>query len=231
MGQNSYAGGRREEKSVQLINVMASSLDGYISRGAGDTDTRRRQEGFSGPADQTHVEEQIRQADAIIVGAESIRVAGGLWLVEGYKANPQQRGPLWCVLTRKASADLLALRGFDLLPYWLVAKEAGPLPSQHQPTRTKLYGDEGPARYLYRELESHGCQRVLLFGGGHINTMFYAENLVDTLLLTLCPMLVGDEKAAKLVVPTLPSPTQMSLVASHSEASLVFLEYTVQKVE
>jgi riboflavin biosynthesis pyrimidine reductase len=61
---------------MQIINVMASSIDGRIGLHDREGDAERQSIGLSGNADQNYLRTQIENADAIIVGATSIRANG-----------------------------------------------------------------------------------------------------------------------------------------------------------
>src|SRR6478736_4235072 len=61
---------------MQIINVMASSLDGRIGLHDREGDAERQSVGLSGNADQKYLRAQMQSADAIIVGATSIRANG-----------------------------------------------------------------------------------------------------------------------------------------------------------
>jgi riboflavin biosynthesis pyrimidine reductase len=71
--------------------------------------------------------------------------------------------------------------------------------------------------------------RVLLFGGGAINRMCYAAGVVDSLVLTVCPVLLGSAEAVPLVAPALPHPVQLTLDHVRSEGNFVFLHYRVHR--
>ena len=81
---------------LKIINVMAASLDGYINSQAAQGDKERAQLGFTSPEDQKFVESLMRQCDAIIVGAESIRAAGQLWSLP-----ESEKQPTWIVVSRQ----------------------------------------------------------------------------------------------------------------------------------
>jgi riboflavin biosynthesis pyrimidine reductase len=89
---------------------------------------------------------------------------------------------------------------------------------------------DNPAILVAKHLEDAGFERVLLFGGGHVNRMFYDAGLVDELCLTLCPLMLGSSDASSLVTPTLSRPVFFRLESSNKNGDLLFLNYSVHKV-
>src|SRR5687768_4878027 len=95
---------------------MAISLDGRIAAHPDEPDHERRAYGLTNEDDREHVETLIHGADAVVVGAGSVRAGGGrLWEVEG------KRQPLWVVLTQTGLAADLAFWSQDQTPRWLVS--------------------------------------------------------------------------------------------------------------
>ena len=212
--------------SVTITNVMAISLDGRIGKHSLESDGARRAYGFTNMDDREWVREQLINADAVITGANSLRASGSTWKL----LNDRGRTPSWIVMTTQ---------GIDAsLPFWtqhdvdriLVSpKPVQPdLCQEHQVTNWQT-GSENPARAIIERLNTLGLHRVLLFGGGAINKIFYEENLVDYAKLTLSPMIVGANHAPNFVDPGLTHDVKMTLVSSVVQGNLVFLTYKIQK--
>jgi len=204
---------------------MAASLDGRIASQPGESDQTRRSLGFTNADDREHLRGLLVEADAVIVGASSLVASGGAWEL----TNDRGVLPLWAVLTNSGlPADTRFLQQ-ERVPRWLVSK--APLPGfKSSPTLKNLvYDDAPPASVLAAALATTGAERVLLFGGGEVNRVFYQEGLVDELILTLCPLLVGSEAAIPLVKPPLLNAVRFTLLASQVKGNLVFLTYKVQK--
>ena len=58
---------------MKIINVMASSVDGFIGAKPNESDIERQQVRISSKADHDHLLSLMKSADAIIVGASSVK--------------------------------------------------------------------------------------------------------------------------------------------------------------
>jgi 5-amino-6-(5-phosphoribosylamino)uracil reductase len=209
---------------VQIINVMAISLDGRIAAHPEEKDQERRRYGLTNEDDRSHVESLIAGADAVVVGAGSLRASGGrVW------ETGAGRQPLWVVLTRTGLATDLPFWSQSAAPRWLVSENELEGAPRDAGVRLITYGSRSPAQVVRRELEAIGARRVLLFGGGEVNRHFYKERLVDQVILTVSPVILARESAVPLVAPPLPEPVRLELISSHSKGNLVFLTYNVLK--
>jgi 5-amino-6-(5-phosphoribosylamino)uracil reductase len=210
---------------LEIINVMAASLDGKIASHPGERDKTRRELGFTNDDDRAHLLEMIKTADAVIVGRSSVEASGG--------AFPGRNGkgafPIWVVLTNAGMRpDARVLQQADL-PRWLVSR--APLPGLPlQPTlRNVVAGERAVTDVVVDELRAAGAERILLFGGAEVNGIFYKAGLVDQLVLTLCPIIIGHADAVPLVREVLPEPAKLALVSSQPKGNLVFLTYKLTK--
>jgi len=209
---------------MQIINVMAASLDGRIGLHDLEGDAERQSVGLSGSSDQKYLRTQIASADAIIVGATSIRANGECLDHHGRMSE----FPTWYIFAQKDLPLDLPFWKQDHIPRVLLSPHPLVMPSLTA-VQNIVLGKQDPAIFLQKYLQQKNCQQALLFGGGIINNWFYRQNLVDELRLTLAPLLIGESKAPFLVAPELPSKINFSLLASHSDESFVFLRYKVIK--
>lgn len=202
---------------------MAASLDGNIGLHSLESDADRRRYGFTDEVDREFVRQQITQADAIVTGANSMRASGKAWQQTGLG----DQYPIWVVITEHGLERELGFWQQDAIERWVVSPR--PVPIHNPAVKNLTYDSANPAAFVYQQLQKAGCQQVLLFGGGHINQLFYEQNLVDELRLTLCPLLVGRADAPKLLNPPLSNPKALRLLSSQAKGSHVFLHYTVRK--
>ncbi len=210
---------------MKVTNVMAVSLDGRIASHPGEKDKERRALGFTNDDDRAHIESLVKACDAVIVGSSSIKASGGAFAV----LNDKGVHPHWYVLTRAGlPAESRFLRQ-DKLPRTQVSER--PLPGlKASPTlRNVVATKESTARTALREIEAANLSRVILFGGSEVNRVFYQENLVDEVILTVCPLIIGASSAVPLVAPELSRPVSLTLTSSQPKGNLVFLTYTVHK--
>lgn len=205
-----------------LVNVMASTLDGRIGANASESDSQRSELGISSQVDQEFLREEIHRCDAIVVGATSIRANGGCLDAVGVKGYP-----LWCVLAQDPLASHLAFWQQSHIPRVVISQQQ--LLSQDPLVPHLVYGTTHPALFTFDYLRSQGYKRVLLFGGGILNSLFYEKNLVDELKLTFSPLILGLNDASYFVAPRLLRPVRLILQSSHSKENFVFLSYKVMK--
>jgi len=209
-----------------ITNVMAVSLDGRIASHPAERDEARQRLGFTNHDDRAHLLELLQSTDAAIVGSASMLASGGAF------AGLNDRGvqPIWAVLTNRGLPEGAPFLAQAEIPRWLVSQQPLSLPPHSGSFRTITYADESPALVLAKALQASGVERVLLFGGSEINRIFYNAGLVDHLILTLCPMILGSNAAIGLIAPPLDEPVKLALIAVQTKGNLVFLRYNVQKV-
>lgn len=78
-----------------MINVMASSVDGFVAAYSGQTDAERHEQGFSSDADWQRLKERLKGADAVVLGAKTMSTANGA------VDQPREDGtyPVWFTFT------------------------------------------------------------------------------------------------------------------------------------
>ena len=211
---------------MHLTNIMASSLDGKISTSALESDLDRKQYGFINEDDQNLLRNEVSLADAMIVGAQTVRANNQLFELK----NTSGQYPSWVIFTRNglgqehffwkqkhAQIILVSPTKLEKKDYWTDA------------TENIAYEQKPPGVFVLNYLQSKNLQKLLLFGGGEINRIFYNENLVDSLLLTIAPMFIGKSSASQLVDPELASLVHFDLISLQASTNHVFLKYNVKK--
>lgn len=211
--------------TVTITNVMAISLDGMIGKHALESDSERRAYDFTNLDDREFVREQLEHADAVITGANSLRASGSTWKV------PNDRGfnPAWIVFTTKGLQEGLE--------FWRQRDVQRVLVSP-TPVQVDLCAASGVENWVITEknlsailplLEQRGWTRVLLFGGGSVNKLFYENQLVDYAKITLCPLIIAGVNAPRFVNLGLVNSTHFKCLSSVLKGDLVFLHYKVNK--
>jgi riboflavin biosynthesis pyrimidine reductase len=211
--------------TVTITNVMAISLDGMIGKHALESDSERRAYDFTNMDDREFVREQLQQADAVITGANPLRASGSTWVV----SNDRGINPAWIVFTT---------RGLDeRLGFWS-QKNVRRIVVSPFPVQESLCAAMGVENWIFDEkslpefmkrLDAEGLSRVLLFGGGSINKMFYQNDLVDYAKITLCPLIIAGINSPRFVDLGLTKPSHLRAVSSVLKGDLVFLTYKVKK--
>lgn len=198
---------------------MASSVDGHIALASDESDNDRRSYGFTSDADYQHLCQVINTCDAIIAGANTVRASSKL--ID--RQNQHGRYPLWVVLTTRGIVDAN--------PFWQMAGQRWLVSPQHTAiddrARYLSYGTDDPAQFVVDRLRDHGAQKVLLFGGGIVNRLFYLQRLVDELILTVCPLIVARTGAPQLVAPSLPNWLALRLLTVRRVDNHLFLHYRI----
>ena len=202
---------------------MASSVDGYIGWRKLESDEQRMGVGLTSDVDHDFLKMQMSECDAIIVGASSIRANGNCLTYCGRGG----RKPAWLVLARSELPEGLSFWCQDEIPRMIFSPKRLPVFSPH--VSNIISEPEQLALKITDYCREHGYDRVLLFGGGLVNRIFYQAGLVDRLKVSIAPLLIGRVGAPRLMAEGLDHPIKMNLQSSHSSENFVFLEYTVEK--
>ena len=210
---------------MQIINVMGASIDGRIASHPNESDAERKRYGFTNESDHTHLRRLLATCNAVIVGGHSVNVSGGVMEVQ------REDGvyPTWVLCSNSGFASDQPIWSQPNTPKWLVSREV--LAEERCPggVRNVVYGGEGVAKAAVEACRAAGFERVLLFGGGIINREFYAAGVVDELILTVCPVVVGRSSGVPVVAPELDVPVHLELTQTETEGDLVFLHYLVKR--
>jgi 5-amino-6-(5-phosphoribosylamino)uracil reductase len=183
----------------------AMSLDGYLD------DASDERLVLSNAADLDRVDGQRAAADAILVGASTVRRDDPRLLVRDADRRAARSSlglpasPTKVTVTRHGDLDLRS-RMFDddgavKLVYCASAVERG--------TRRRLGSratviDAGPEPLLacvLADLADRGVERLLVEGGATILTQLLADGLADELHLVVAPFFVGDPGGTPFVRP------------------------------
>lgn len=178
---------------------MAMTLDGKVMRPDG------RWYGLSSKADRRRMDVYRAEADALIVGRNSVEKDNPvLRLADG-------RSPVPVMICRTAlpPSDRHVFRD---APGTLVFAPPGLVDAAE-----KARGWEGvefvprtiaelSIRSVLEELYRRGYRNVLLEGGPALNHSFFTDDLVDTIHLTLVPFLIGQKDLPAVVDGPAPFP-------------------------
>jgi 5-amino-6-(5-phosphoribosylamino)uracil reductase len=210
-----------------IINVQAVSLDGYISSKKIESDLERTKYGLSCESDQKRVRNLLLGSTGVITGAASLISAGTTWQIRNNEGNPIH----WFVFTNKGLPESL--------PFWeetsprvIVTASQNGISKKHEEFALSkgvevFRYNSSPALELYQHLLDKGMGKVLLFGGGQINQLFFDSNLVSRIEVTLCPVLLASNLGSKYIEPTLAEKIKLRLVTSQAHGDHVFLTYDV----
>jgi 5-amino-6-(5-phosphoribosylamino)uracil reductase len=178
------------------------SIDGYIGSAA----SRLL---LSNDADFDRVDAVRASCDAILVGAETVRVDNPRLLVRSQTRRDERaaRGlpasPIKVTVTRRAELDARAdfFRAGDAEKLiYCASPRVADARARLGPVATVVDGgDRVEMRTLSTDLAGRGVERLMVEGGGTVHTQFLTEDLVDELQLTVAPVFVGDSEAPRFV--------------------------------
>lgn len=225
--------------------VLAMSADGKIS------DVIRSPILFGSAADKAHLETQVALADAVLGGAGTLRAGGSAMLVTNPEllAQRKQQGkppqPLQIICSRSGNISP-ELRFFQQpISRWLVTTKIGLKNWQSQFSGDELtalnnkweqiFTFETPAGEVdllmaLDHFAQMGIKHLAVLGGGELVGSLLTVNAIDELWLTVCPLLIGGDRAPTPVdgpgLPTHKAPRLQLLEVKQVDQEL-FLHYKV----
>jgi 5-amino-6-(5-phosphoribosylamino)uracil reductase len=189
------------ERPYTLLSCCVS-IDGYIGSAA----SRLL---LSNDADFDRVDAVRASCDAILVGAETVRVDNPRLLVRS-EARREERAacglpesPVKVTVTRRAEldvhADFFNVGGAEKIVYCASPRAADARDRLGRVATVVDAGDNVEMRTLSTDLAARGVDRLMVEGGGTVHTQFLTDDLVDELQLTVAPVFVGDSDAPRFV--------------------------------
>jgi 5-amino-6-(5-phosphoribosylamino)uracil reductase len=189
------------ERPYTLLSCCVS-IDGYIGNAA----TRLL---LSNDADFDRVDAVRATCDAILVGAETVRIDNPRLLVrsgarrEERAARGLPESPMKVTVTRRAELDARAdffNVGDTAKLVYCTSPWVADARDRLEPVATVVDGgDDVEMRTLSADLAGRGVGRLMVEGGGTVHTQFLTNDLVDELQLTIAPVFVGDSEARRFV--------------------------------
>jgi 5-amino-6-(5-phosphoribosylamino)uracil reductase len=214
----------REDRPYVVVN-MVSTVDGQ-GRLGGDTSE------LGNAADLKLFVQLREQVDCVMAGVRTVAI-------ERYK------GPGG----KEATRHKRELRGLAPRPLFATATRSGELPVdtplfqdlgaeivvfstadlQTEGARAKItrVDTEDPHEMLRALRHDFNVRSVLLEGGPHINTPFFAAELIDELFLTMAPILIGGGEPFPIIAGDLPRVQQLHLIGALLNEEHLFLRYRV----
>ncbi|MFI0164707.1 dihydrofolate reductase family protein [Streptomyces sp. NPDC017095] len=212
-----------------VLLSAAVSLDGCLD----DTGPERLL--LSSPADFDRVDEVRAWADAVLVGAGTLRADNPRLLVNsaGRRAARRAAGrpeyPLKVTVTGSGDLDPAARfwhTGGDKL---VCTTDRGAARAARLLGRTADVVPLGPAldwRTLLEHLRDvRGVERLMVEGGGTVHTQLLQQGLADELQLVLAPLFVGDPAAPRLFGPGAYQGGRLRLLDTRRIEDVVLMRY------
>ena len=184
-----------------VVAKVGQSLDGKIATSSGES------RWITSPEARRIGHRLRRDADAILVGVNTILRDDPLLTVRGIRGRPGQ-GPIKVIVDSRLRTPLRARCVSPSSPTpTMIAIASRALPAAAR--RRQAFERRGveilalapssrgrvPLRQLCRTLRRRGVQSLLIEGGGEVLASAFAERLVDRLVWCISPMLIGGRDA------------------------------------
>jgi 5-amino-6-(5-phosphoribosylamino)uracil reductase len=205
--------------------VLAMTADGKIADGD------RSAAKFGSPADLRHLEEQVAQADAVLIGAGTLRIHGTTMrvmdpqLIQARVQRGQPPQPIQIVCSRRGylAPDLKFFR--QPVPRWLLTAAVDEGKGFDRVLQINNGQDiDWPRAWV--ELAGVGIDRLCILGGSELATTLWEQDLIDELRLTICPFIFGGASApTPCMGKGLTIPRQLELIESEPIGQEIYLHY------
>ncbi len=182
-------------KSRPYVIVSAAvSIDGKLA-------TRTGRSNLSSKQDLIRVHKLRKTVDAILVGRNTISIDDPLLTVRYVKG----KNPIRIILDSKGSlsAKSRVIETAKKIPTILVVSENAPRTVERFIAKgveiIRCGKNKIDLKKLLEILGKKGIKRIIVEGGGTTNWYFFKEKLVDEIILTVTPYVIGGSSAISLV--------------------------------
>lgn len=177
----------------RVIISAAISIDGKIA-------TRTGRSNLSSKRDLVRVHNLRKSADAILVGKKTVNVDDPLLTVRYVKG----RNPVRVILDPQGSLSLQSkvIKTAKAVPTFLVTLEGARNVEKFEEKGAHVIRcgkKEIDLRKLLGILGKKGIKKIIVEGGGTTNWYFLKERLVDEIVVTVTPYVLGGDTAISLV--------------------------------
>jgi 5-amino-6-(5-phosphoribosylamino)uracil reductase len=213
---------------MKIITNTAMSLDGRINANA-----KGRQQMMGSENDLKLMSVLRSQSDAILIGGETFR----RWPIpslpnQKYFDAPLSDQPIWNVIVSNRMKFDFTTRYREetkIKPLFLTSNRAV---SKKFPFPVLVARAAVTPPWIVAQLAKLGVQNLLIEAGGNLIYQFLRADLIDELYVTLCPTVIGDQKAPAIVSGTgFPKKTmkRLKLLSAKPVGDEVYLHYLAKK--
>ena len=208
-----------------IIFSAAITLDGKLATRTGDSK-------LSSKADKNRVHKLRGKVDAILIGKNTAEFDDPILSVHHHKKT----NPIRIVLDSNATIknNSRILRTSSKIPTIIAVGERASKKNLQRleklPIQVIICGKyKINIKKLFVELRKQGIKKILVEGGGETNWSFVKENLIDEVIITITPYLVGGDAATTLVdgdgFSTVAKSTKMKLKSARKVNNEIVLHY------
>lgn len=188
--------------------VLAMSADGKIS------DVTRSPLPLGSKTDKSHLEQQVFLADGVLFGAGTLRAGGTAMriispqLIQQRKQLGKPPQPVQILCSRSGEINPQLPFFHQPVPRWLLTTSRGSCKWEHrqefekilvfEESPTKSRSDNNPSvdfTAALQHLATLGLKKIAVLGGGELIASLLAADLIDEFWLTVCPLILGGDKA------------------------------------
>ena len=179
----------------RVIFSAAITLDGKLASRNGDSK-------LSSKIDKIRVHKLRSKVDAILIGKNTVKIDDPLLSVH----NIKKKNPIRIILDSNATIRTSSriLKTCSKIPTIIVVTKKAQKKNLQKlekfPVQIVVCGNNTVSiKKLLVTLKKKGIKNILVEGGGATNWAFVKENLVDEVIITITPYLVGGMTATTLV--------------------------------
>lgn len=186
-----------------IVVILAMTADGKIA------DFQRSPARFGSDRDKKHLEQQISLVDAVLFGAGTLRayqttlpVSDSL-LIEARRKLGKAPQPVQivCSITAKIDPEMRFFR--QPVPRWLLTTDIGAQFWQSRnefekivvAQKSELNSRSIDWHQALAQLTELGMEKIAVLGGGELVASLFAEDVIDELWLTVCPIILAGKSA------------------------------------
>lgn len=197
-------------QKIKIINILLSSVDGKIATHDCESTENRRNLKFTNEVDFKILQKLTAKCDAVFIGAKSLECEKGAFRVAHLRADKKE--PHWFVFTRSGTVNLEH-------DFWK---------QENIPKTLYQYTNVQDLKEFLNSLPKKNIKKIALLGGGKLNGIFWNEQLVDELYLTLSPFVVGQTNVPNLIDSNISIQKQLKLLKVQKIENFLFLHYKIK---
>ena len=179
--------------------ILAMTADGKIA------DYRGSAARFGSDNDKVHLQQQVSLADGVLFGAGTLRAYGSTMSVSDSTLIQQRinqgKSPQPIQIVVSASGNLDSQWRFfkQPVPRWLITTSAGQQWQNRAKFERVIIAPQNNSTIDWtstlKQLSELGLNKLAVLGGGELTASLFAEDAIDELWLTICPVIFGGNSA------------------------------------